>query len=272
MESIMLNRCQKLLTGGRLPLIAGLFLSMTAPVAQAQLIVYDDFATARIDESRWTGRQITTRTGGTGSLLEIQREVTNAQALVLQTRVVGGSGAEGGGYSVDNALAFRHSQALSEIMFDVVVRRAEAGSCSLGNATASARGVFPLFNDGLGDVVAIVGVSRSANAGTAPANLDVVASLVHRTDTEETSLGSMVLGSTTIGQRVRLRMRWDPANDRVRFRRDAEALVSIDYSNPEAAEPTRPRKYLSATSSVSDCAAGSSSAAVTAAFDDVRVR
>jgi hypothetical protein len=268
----MPNQFHQPLTHVRRLLLVGVLLALSAPVVEAQLLVYDDFTAARIDETRWVGRQLVTNGGGTGSLLEIQREVTNAQVLMLQTRVVSGKGLEPAPYSVDNALVFRDSNALNEIMFDVVVRRVDVSGCTAGPAAeAGARGVFPLFNDGLGDVVAIVGVSRSSASNAPVGELDVAASLVYRTDEGDTLLGYLALGSTTLGRSVRLRTRWDPARNRVRFQRDAEPLVSIDYTNPVIAGPGRPRKHLAAAASVSDCPSGRASAGVVAAIDNVRV-
>jgi hypothetical protein len=256
----------------RRTLLAGALLALTAPLVHAQVVIYDEFTGSRIDESRWVGREVVTREGGRGSLLEIQREVTSAQALVLQTRVASEKGDETGRYAVDNALMFQHAQALSEIVFDAAVRRIDVEGCAAGaEAEAGVRGVFALFNDGLGDVVAVVRVSRSS-ASTAPAGeLQVDASVVHRTDQGESLLGYVSLGSTTLGRQVRLRTRWDPARNRVRFQRDAESLVAIDYTNPVIAAPGRPRKYLAATAAVSDCSASPTSAAVVAAIDNVRV-
>jgi hypothetical protein len=253
-------------------LLVGVLLALTASMVEAQLVVYDDFSSARLDQTRWVGRQLVTTGAGTGSLLEIQREVTNAQVLMLQTRVVSSKGLEPAPYSVENALMFHDSNALNEIMFDVVVRRVDVSGCTAGPAAeASARGVFPLFNDGLGDVVAIVGVTRSSASSAPPGELDVAASLVYRTDAGDTLLGYLALGSTTVGRSVRLRTRWEATRNRVRFQRDAEPLVSIEYTNPMIAGPGRPRKHLAAVGTVSDCSSGAASAAVVAAIDNVRV-
>jgi hypothetical protein len=268
----MPSRIHQPFTDSRRLLFVGVLLALTASMAEAQLLVYDDFSLGRIDETRWVGRQLVTNHGGTGSLLEIQREVTNAQVLLLQARVVSGKGEEPGRYSVDNALMFRDADALNEIMFDVAIRRVDVAGCAAGaEAEAGARGVFPLFNDGIGDVIAIVGVTRSSVSNAPAGDLDVTASLVHRSDEGETPLGFLSLGSAALGRAVRLRSRWDPARNRVRFQRDADPLASIDYTNPVVAGPGRPRKHLAAIASVSDCASGSASAAVVAALDNVRV-
>ena len=260
------------LTHMRRLLVIGTLLALSAPAVEAQLVVYDDFSAGRIDETRWLGRQLVTNDGGTGSLLEIQREVTNAQVLMLQARVVSGKGEVPGRYSVDNALMFQNSNTLNEVVFDVAIRRVEVAGCTAGaDAEAGARGVFPLFNDGVGDVIAIIGVTRSSLSNAPAGELDVTATLVHRTDTGDTALGFVSLGSAILGRSVRLRARWDPARNRVRFQRDADPLASIDYVNPVVAGPGRPRKHLAVTASVGDCSSGSASAAAVAALDNVRV-
>jgi hypothetical protein len=135
----MLNRYSKVIRPRTPRTLCGPRCSrLTAPVAQAQLVVYDDFTAPRIDASKWVGRQLQTKSGGTGDLLEVQREVTAAQALVLQARAVGGKGR---GWRVvfttENALLLRHAGVVNDIAFDVLVKRAETAGC--GTAAASQR-------------------------------------------------------------------------------------------------------------------------------------
>ena len=268
----MLNDARGHFTVAGASLLVGVILALMAPVVEAQVVIYDDFNSPRIDENKWVGRQLIARAGGTGDLLEIQREITNAQALVLQARVVGGSISDNGAVSVENALAFRHARGLSEIVFDVAVRKLDVASCQGGSAASGgARGVFGLFDDGLGDVVADIGLSRSSPSGAPTNELEVTASLVHQTAEGETVLGFVSLGTAYLGQQIRLRMRWEPGRNRVRFQRDAEPLVTIDYANPVLGEPGRPKKYLAVGSVVPECAAAPARAAVVAAFDNVRV-
>lgn len=57
----MLNRYSKVIAHGRRALFAAALLALTAPVAQAQLVVYDDFTAPRIDASKWVGKQLQTK-------------------------------------------------------------------------------------------------------------------------------------------------------------------------------------------------------------------
>lgn len=268
----MPKRTLKLITGGRRILLLAALLTLIAPVAEAQLVVFDDFDGDSIDAAKWTARQFITRDGGTGSLLEVRREVTPGEALVMRTRVVGGDAADSGSFSAENALAFRRPGALNEILFNVRVRSVTVAGCAAGSAAeAAARGVFALFNDGEGDVVAIVSVSRSSGSSALADQLDVTASLVHRSAEGNGLLGQVSLGTAMVGDRVRLRTRWERARNRVRFQRDGEALVTIDYTNAVVDNPGRPRKYLGAVATASDCSAGGSSADIDAVFNNVRV-
>ena len=247
------------------------FMASTAPVAQAQLVMYDDFSGGRLDPDRWNGKHNITNVGS-GDLLEVQREINAAQqALVLQARVVGSTGWDGGFFSAENALALRRASTVSDIAFDVTVRRIDFGGCQAGpDAEASARGVFALFNDGVGDVVAIVGVGRSSSDSAQ--SLSVSASLVYVADDGTKELGSISLGAAAPGQTVRLRARWEQGKNRVRFGRDDAALAPIDYTNPVVAKAGKPGKYFAALATVPQCTVGAGNALVLASFDNVRVQ
>lgn len=265
----MLNRYSKVIAHGRRALFAAALLALTAPVAQAQLVVYDDFTAPRIDASKWVGKQLQTRSGGTGDLLEVQREVTAAQALVLQARAVGGRGVDGAVFTAENALVLRHAGVVNDIAFDVLVKRAETAGCGTASASqASARGVFTLFNDGEGDVIAIVEVGSSSM--TAAGGLAVSASLVRRTADADSVLASLSLGAANLGDQVKLRVRWDAAKNQVRFLRDGQVAGALDYTNPVVSAAGRP-KYLSVLTSVADCGSSQSGAAILAQFDNVRI-
>lgn len=268
----MWNRNRTPSEGGAAALLVALCLTMTAAVAEAQVTLYDDFTSPRIDENKWVGRQFVTREGGTGDLLEIQREISAAQMLVLQTRVVGGRADMFGTVTVENALAFRHAQTFDGIVFDVAVRKLDVTGC-VGTAATEieARAVFALFDDGFGDVVADVGVMRSSDSAAPAGELEVTASLVHRSDAGNTLLDRVSLGSAVLGQQMKLRLRWDAARSRVRVQRDADAAVSIGYVNAVLGEPARPHKYLAARAKVGDCATAPGRGAIVAVFDDVRV-
>jgi hypothetical protein len=265
------NRLAELLKRSRWMLVSGAVLAFTASAAEAQLVSYDDFVGPRIDETKWAGRVLMTRDdGSTGALMEIRREVTPGQVLLLETRAVGGRASDSGEFSAENALAFRRPGAITDVAFAVWVKELDLTGCDAGeDSSAAARGVFALFNDGAGDVVAIAELRQSS--GEDPGELDVRGSLIHRGPDGDTLIGSVELGSAAIDQRVRLRVRWEEANNRVRFQRDADPLVALDYQNAVVAPPGAPRKYLGAMSRVGDCSATGTNAAILAVFNNVRV-
>lgn len=244
------------------------FLLLVTSAAQAQLVVYDSFAGPKLDADKWIGRDFATRQGGTGSLLEIQREITPIETLVLQARSVGGDASDTGLFSAENALVFRHSHRLADISFVLSVRSAQATSCSAsGNAAVAARGVYPFFNDGSGDVIAIIEAVRSTASS---ASLEVVGSLIHRGEAGDELLGSVSLGFAELNTKMKLRVKWDAAGSRVRFSRD-DVGGALAYTNVPVAD-AQGRKYLGANTIVPDCTGGAvSSAAITALFNNVRV-
>lgn len=235
--------------------------------AEAQLVPYDSFAGPKLDADKWRGRQFVTREDGTGALLEIQREVTPVETLILQARAVGGDASDTGLFTAENALQFRHSSKLSDIAVAVVVRSAQVTGCAIGaDAAVGARGVYPLFNDGTGDVVAIAEVKRTSSTA-----LEVLASLVHRSAEGDTVLASVSLGEAALNVRVRMRVKWDAANSAVRFQRDAAAAAVLPYANTVVSAAAA-RKYLGAWTSVPDCTDGTTpTAAIAALFNNVRV-
>jgi hypothetical protein len=238
-------------------------LACAPAIAEAQLVLYDDFSAPQLDETRWIGREIG------GGVLEIQREIQN-ERLTLQVRVRAGLADPSHERVGENALVPRRSKQFDEIAFHVAVRKADVSACASGEeSVAAARGVYPLFNDGTGDVVAIIAAERSSAA--APGDLDVVGSLVHRSDAGDALLGSVHLGSAVVGQWMRLRVKWAAAASAVRYQKDAEPVSSIEYTNAVVAAPAAPRKYLGAQGVAGGCPSATASSSLVAAFDNVRV-
>ena len=241
-----------------------------APLAEAQLVIYDDFTAPLLDGVRWSGRQLNTNEGGNGSSLEIERSVANGR-LVMRARVAGGPEPDTGQRSSETALMFRHPGALNEIVFNATVKELQIAGCASGSASAAGvRGVYAFFNDGLGDIVATIELRRSSDADTAATMLEVVGTLTHRTDAgDETLLGWVPLGTAAIGQKVRLRVKWDRDDSTVKFQKDLDAVAPIAYSNPVVADAGAPRKYLGAIATSGDCRAASST--IVGLFNTVRV-
>jgi len=246
-------------------IVAIFFASFAAP-ARAQQILYDDFTAPLLDGGKWTGRQFNSG-GGKGSSLEIERSVANGR-LLMRARVVGREAGEGD-RSSETALLFRRAGALDEISFSVAVRDLQVAGCASGSAAfAGARGAYAFFNDGEGDVTAIIEV-RASSSWAASNMLEVVGTLVRRGADGDTVLGSIPLGSALVGQRVKLRVKWARALSEVKFQKDSDPVASIPYTNAVVGAADPDRKYLGVFGAAAAC--GESSAAAVALFNNVRV-
>lgn len=264
--------CRISFASGRLALIAGAFIALAAAGAEAQLVTYDDFSAALLDQTKWSGRQLDVRVGGTGTDLETRRDV-QAGKLLMEMRAVGGAASNSGRYFSENTLQFRNPDPLTEIAFRVRVQQFEVSGCPAGPASfAVARGVYSFFSDGAGDVVAFVEVRRSS-VSTAPATeLEVIGYLIHRTASGDSLLGFGLLGTATVGQAVKLRTKWDQINQLVEFQRGTDPAVTIPYSQTVMSPPSVRTKLLGALGLVSDCLTGPvPNARMLAVFDNVLV-
>jgi hypothetical protein len=250
----------------------GTLIVAAALTAEAQLVTYDNFTSTLLDHSKWRGSQFDVSVGGTGVALETQRAV-NEGRLLMHIRAVGGTASDSGQNYHENALQFRNPDTLTEIEFQVRVQQFQVSGCSGGAPSwAVARGFFSLFNDGAGDVIAVVEVRR-ASTSSAPTNeLEVVGYLVHRRVSGDSLIGLVALGSASVNQTVALRTKWDSTNKLVEFQRSDAATLTVPYSLNVMSLPSVRTKFLSALALVSDCLTGQPpDVRMRAAFDNIRV-
>lgn len=67
-------------------------------------------------------------------------------------------------------------------------------------------------------------------------------------------------------------MRWDAANNKFLFKRDAEALIPISYKGfSDAAQPGRSYKGVAVINNVDSCKSEPTAAFIAATFDNVSV-
>lgn len=108
------------------------------------------------------------------------------------------------------------------------------------------------------DVSAVIEIGRLSNSTDPPNVLRVSALVVQCTDAScatPTFLGFQDLGPITKGTSVRLRVRWDPANDRFIFRRGSNPEVFLPYTVPDTTPPGASEKGLVAGSFFPNCTA-----------------
>lgn len=240
--------------------------------AQARLVKYDDFSGKELDGMKWAGVHTDFDLGGTGIALDTQRRVANGK-LWMEMRAVGRSLSDFGARFIENALYFAHPERLTEISFKINVPEFEATGCPAGGSSfALARGFYSLFNDGTGDVMALIGLDRSS-ASTDPRRiLQASAILLHRAQSGDSIIGFEALGEVRRKQTVVLRTRWSEMESLVEFQLNNDTPVIVPYTNVVASPPSIDFKSLSVSSVVSDCLSGPApTAALEARIDDVFV-
>ncbi|HWC15919.1 MAG TPA: hypothetical protein VG498_02865, partial [Terriglobales bacterium] len=203
----------------------------------AQLVLYDNFNSKRIDPAKWTGwqffdpdiREATRRLAGEEGERHLRLSCT---AYSATSDDFGGSG---GGYG----LAFPVPSAVNEVSFTAVVNRAEAVGCasnpSLITTDVEFRGNF--FNvqssptSQIGDVLAAITIARyPTDVGGAL----TVAAFYSRCDDQfcgtQTNLDYRVLGLVQPGAVSKLRIKWDQPNHRFIFQLNGAAEVVSTYN------------------------------------------
>ena len=205
--------------------------------AVAQLVLYDNFKSSRIDASKWTGWQFFDP-DVREEVRQLAGEDENRRLRLSYTAysaTTDNSGGSGGGFG----LAFPDPSAITEISFAAVVNRATAVGCtsnpSLIVTDVELRGNF--FNmessptSQIGDVVAVIGISRTP---TDVGGALTVAGFYSRCDDEfcgsQTPLDYRVLGSVQPGTVSTLRIKWDKANHQFIFQLNGQAEVVSPYT------------------------------------------
>jgi hypothetical protein len=203
----------------------------------AQLVLYDNFRSNRIDPAKWSGWQFfdpDIREAGR----QIAGEEENRRLRLSYTTysaTTDNSGGSGGGFG----LAFPDPSAITEASFTAVVNRAAAVGCisnpSLIVTDVEFRGNF--FNmqssptSQIGDVVAVIGISRTP---TDVGGALTVAGFYSRCDDQfcgsQTPLDYRVLGSVQPGAVSTLRIKWDQPNHSFVFQLNGQPEVVSHYT------------------------------------------
>jgi hypothetical protein len=251
-----------------------LLLGAVLPNAHAveSMVLYDAFGTGSVDNAKWLESELLRSTDGTGTMRH-------------SVRYWGTTSADTGSDSYSNGSSVTDPSRITQLRASVKVTSIEATACP-ANATASvarARLLGSFFNTGnprtgsyYGDVIAQVYLYRASNSGDAPGVLRVQGSAVVCTDTDcnsSTSLGTVDLGTATVGSWVSLQVEFDKANKRFVFGRDSGAITApVAYSVSDSVAPSRNFKSIGTRHTVARCASGPKpTAAIDAYFTKVRV-
>ncbi len=254
------------------------------------LALYDDFNTPRLNPTKWTGSEDGTnyftlpygRNGG--GLLETIREI-HGNRLHLSARYSASPFSDIGlGFGGRLRLAFTNPSLVTAIEATLHVRAVEAIGCpthpgDLSRAQARVGGYFfntqgPPYNGNLNDVFATVRLLRSSDSTDAPNVLHVVGRVFLCKDSgcnSTITLGDPDLGTVLIGEVVRLRVQWDPANHRFLFQRDQEPEVDVGYTVPDSYASVSPAKRIDIAHEAPNCTSADAHAYMEIYADDVFV-
>jgi hypothetical protein len=221
-----------------LAVLLGVLLGGALIPAAAQTVLYEDWATERIDPARWGTSSLS------GSAYEVVRLIADGQLHHL-LRVYGGTQDDLGTQSASNALGFVQG-VFTAVQWDTAVHGYLLQGCPTPGAQPSALQVdmrMQLFNDGsrqgpgdaTGTVDTRVRLVRTSDS-VDPPEVVQARGLVTRCNVPDCStrdvLGEVDVGAVLVGQPNTFRMFWDTFHSRIEFQKNADPPVHIGYSVP----------------------------------------
>jgi hypothetical protein len=249
-----------------------LIVSAIPSQAQEPLVLYDDFESEFLDGAKWYGRD--TLTPGM-TILETVREIDRTQVhkrlkpwgdelscfapgrLRLALRTYGTDS------SATARLQFAQPENIRTIQVTLEVQDVHATGCANNSAVFTKSRVRIMgffFNtqeptpvDDLNAVYAQIDVCRRSNSSDPSGVMEVRGAVTHVLETGTADLGSVTLGTIKLGQKVRLRITWDPDNDRFIFRKGVDPEVYVTYTVPDGHPPYYPNKRLEILEQVPIC-------------------
>jgi hypothetical protein len=253
-------------------------------------VLFDYFNAKIIDPDRWFGIEANSGAAILESTRELKSEpIYGYRGLHIVSRVygstqIGDSGITFGG----TRLYFKDGTNLRTIEAKIQVKRYEAIGCSSNPAATEVRarigGAFfnttltPTPGSWVNDVLAIVAIRRRSDSTDPPKVLELIGYSYECLD-ESCSSGNLldyqVFGTARLGQRVKLRITWDPDNSRFIFQKGKEPPVFSPYGVPNNALPGASNgggKRLGFSHNIPNCTtAPRPMAYMEAFFDDVKV-
>jgi hypothetical protein len=210
--------------------------------AHAQVTVYDDFTSAKLDPRKWFGREVQEGNGGLEALRLIH---PLHKVLVLANTVIGSLNTSVGHQRSRNQVHFKQND-FRALQFDMLLTGAEAVGCPapLNNPSIARVGFTSvLFNDGsstgVGDSTGNVGVvlyvgTMSDFAPLLVAVADIFRCNDPRCDNVTTVASSILDAPVPYWTWLRARMRWDMANKTVEVQFGDHPPQYLTYTQPEA--------------------------------------
>jgi hypothetical protein len=239
------------------------------------LALYENFnAISKIlDPEKWFGSEsYNAGDRGLESVRQIKLEPTyQYMGLNILNRAYGSTGSDSGTSFVFNRVFFRNGGNIDSIQATVQVRKVQVTGCTANpsetQALARIGGMF--FNTGprtpgdtTNDVWATIYVKRSSTSTDPSKVLQITADVVHCSNngcSVATPIGTLDLGTVLLNKKVKLRITWDPQNDRFIFQKGKDLEVYIPYDTgtyPETFPPGAPgggSKRLDVAQYVANC-------------------
>lgn len=234
-------------------------------------VTWDNFdGASAISPSLWLGRE--------------RSRMIEGGALRLVQRDLGSQTDNTGLYSTTFGTRLTNPAAVRRLRATVTVNDFLVTGCA-GNPTPSwvqarLHGFF--FNAGPGvptsrinDVGAVIRFKRDSNSVDAPGLLRVEGVVFQCTTSDcnydSVALGTVDLGTATVGQAAILKMEWDQANKRFNFSRDSN-VQSLAYSVGDALSPFLAESMINTRTNPANCLGGARTEGfIDAKFDNVYV-
>ncbi len=239
------------------------------PTPPAGMVLYDDFNTKPLDPDRWFGTESTPFLPGDpfigepGVILESSRKIT-FKKLKLAARGYGNTVSDVGTSAVSTKLVFSSLRDITGFAATVRVKKADVSACGGNNGRVRIRLSGYFFNTGplilgshVNDVLAILAMERRAGSSDPPGILQLSARLFLCTDAPclgGMTLDSVLMGTVSVGERVQLRLQWDPDNNLFIFQRDDEPELRLSYAVSDAMPPDIADKRLEVALRPANCA------------------
>jgi hypothetical protein len=231
----------------------------------AQLKLYDNFSSKRIDPSKWVGEPASLPGGSDRDRREVSvglaGEEENRRLRISQTNysaVTDNNGSSGSGFG----LGFAQPSKVKAVSFTLAVDQMQLVDCGV-NQTFATVGFFGDYfnptgasNGQTGDIVASIGVTGfNTNPGKA---FDVGASVSQCQDPQcnsQATLLSQDLGLVPAGSTNTLSAIWDQPNHQFVFRLNNNPPIALVYAVPDSFPPGNADKSFFVFGLVPHCTA-----------------
>jgi hypothetical protein len=259
-----------------------------------QLVLYDNFEAAVLNPAGWIGAE----SSGTGvNILEARRQIKNEpifdpnkgpnKALNIFLRSYAATGSDNGRLSSSDRLIFSDGR-LKTIRARVLVKRVEGAPCATNTKSVTEPRVriggqyfntgTPVPGDATNDIQAFIIVGKPSDATDLAADELKIYGKVNLCNNEDctdsTELGSQDIGTVRVNNIVKLRITWDPDNNRFVFQKGKAAEVVIPYAEPVGGEPGSSHggnKRLEVHLLLPNCTSSQPMASLEASFDDIMI-